>query len=109
MPVLRTFISLPAGIARMNFAKFTIYTVIGCAIWAFAFTLAGYRLGESWEAIEDAIRPFSVILAVAFAAAVAWFVASRVRKLRAEGASGPGEGPTGAGHEREPTSEREGS
>jgi membrane protein DedA with SNARE-associated domain len=111
MPVLRTFISLPAGIARMNFTKFTIYTVVGCAIWAFAFTLAGYRLGESWEAIEDAIRPFSLVLAIAFAGAVAWFVVSRVRKLRSEGASPrPGGNPLDGGRrEPEPTSKREGS
>jgi membrane protein DedA with SNARE-associated domain len=83
LPVVRTFISLPAGVARMNLLRFTIYTVLGCAIWSFAFAVAGYRLGQSWDRIEAVVRPFSLVLAVAFLAAVVWWVASRVRRLRA--------------------------
>jgi membrane protein DedA with SNARE-associated domain len=79
LPVVRTFISLPAGVARMNPVRFTVYTVLGCAIWSFAFTYAGFRLGESWDAIESVVRPFSFVLAVVFVAGLAWWIASRVR------------------------------
>ncbi len=53
LPVVRTFISFPAGTARMNFAKFTFYTFLGCVPWVFALTYLGYLLGENWEMIGD--------------------------------------------------------
>ena len=53
LPVVRTFISFPAGTARMNFAKFTFYTLLGCVPWVFALTYLGYLLGENWEMIGD--------------------------------------------------------
>lgn len=73
MPVIRTFISLPAGIARMNFAKFFIYTFIGCIPWNIALTFLGFKLGKNWHSIEPYFRPVSyAILAVLIAGAV-WF------------------------------------
>ena len=53
LPVVRTFISFPAGTARMNFAKFTFYTFLGCVPWVFALTYLGYLLGDNWEMIGD--------------------------------------------------------
>ena len=53
LPVVRTFISFPAGTARMNFAKFTFYTFLGCVPWVFALTYLGYLLGENWDMIGD--------------------------------------------------------
>src|SRR3990172_9104066 len=49
LPVVRTFISLPAGIARMNFPRFVIYTFVGSFIWCTALAYGGYKLGEHWE------------------------------------------------------------
>ena len=46
LPVIRTFISVPAGVARMNFAKFTLYTILGCLPWTFALAWMGYVLGD---------------------------------------------------------------
>ena len=51
LPVVRTFISFPAGTARMNFARFTLYTLLGCVPWVFALTYVGYLLGENWEEV----------------------------------------------------------
>ena len=51
LPVVRTFISFPAGTARMNFAKFTFYTFVGCVPWVFALTYFGYYLGENWDEV----------------------------------------------------------
>lgn len=51
LPVVRTFISFPAGTARMNFAKFTFYTFVGCVPWVFALTYFGYYLGENWDQV----------------------------------------------------------
>jgi membrane protein DedA with SNARE-associated domain len=62
LPVVRTFISLPAGIARMNFPKFLIYTFLGSFPWCLGLAYAGYQLGEHWEQVREAIRPFDVLL-----------------------------------------------
>lgn len=53
LPVVRTFISFPAGTARMNLAKFTFYTFVGCVPWVFALTYLGYYLGENWDEVGD--------------------------------------------------------
>lgn len=58
LPVLRTFISLPAGIERMPLGRFTVYTVVGCVPWVTALGLTGYALGAHWDSI---IRSFSLV------------------------------------------------
>ena len=66
MPVVRTFISLPAGIAKMPFLKFLFYTFIGSFIWSLGLAWGGYLLGEHWEQLRNIMRPFDpVIIAVA--------------------------------------------
>jgi len=57
LPAIRTFISLPAGIARMHFIKFLIYTFLGSFIWSVGLAYGGYQLGEHWEQIRDIMRP----------------------------------------------------
>jgi membrane protein DedA with SNARE-associated domain len=66
LPVVRTFISFPAGTARMNFAKFTFYTFVGCVPWVFALTYLGYYLGENWDEVGDFLHylDYAVALAV---------------------------------------------
>ncbi len=66
LPVVRTFISFPAGTARMNFAKFTFYTLLGCVPWVFALTYLGYLLGENWEEIGSYLHylDYAVVLGV---------------------------------------------
>jgi membrane protein DedA with SNARE-associated domain len=58
VPVVRTFISLPAGIARMNILKFLVYSFIGSFIWCTALAYGGYLLGQHWEQIRAVMRPF---------------------------------------------------
>ena len=66
LPVVRTFISFPAGTARMNLAKFTIYTLLGCIPWVFALTYFGYVLGENWGMIGDYLHYLDYAVAAAF-------------------------------------------
>jgi membrane protein DedA with SNARE-associated domain len=84
LPVIRTFISLPAGVARMSFWRFSIYTLLGCLPWTFALAWVGYLLGTRWEQVERVMRPFAWAIAVAVVAATIWWVWHRVRRLRAE-------------------------
>jgi len=67
LPVVRTFISFPAGTARMNFAKFVLYTFLGCVPWVFALTYLGYTLGKNWETIGDYLHYLDYAVAVALA------------------------------------------
>lgn len=84
LPVVRTFISLPAGVARMSFARFTLYTLLGCLPWCFVLTSLGYGLGERWDEVEAVLRPFSWFIAAVIVAAIVWWVRRRLRAIRAE-------------------------
>ncbi len=55
---MRTFISLPAGIARMNLGKFILYAFLGSFIWSTALAWGGYLLGQNWERLREVMRPF---------------------------------------------------
>jgi len=84
LPVIRTFISLPAGVVRMGFWRFTFYTVLGCLPWCLALTWIGALLGERWESAERLMRPFAWAIAVVLAAGIAWWIWHRIRTIRAE-------------------------
>lgn len=87
LPVVRTFISLPAGIAGMRPARFGIYTAIGCLPWTAALAVAGYAVGTNWQTIVNGFRgPTYVIVAVILVAAAiaAWrYVRGRGRDASA--------------------------
>jgi membrane protein DedA with SNARE-associated domain len=84
LPVVRTFISLPAGVVRMGFGKFTVYTVLGCLPWCLLLTWLGYLLGERWETVERIFRPFAWGIAAAIFVAGVWFVWHRIRSIHQE-------------------------
>ena len=74
LPIIRTFISLPAGIARMPFWKFTVYTFAGALPWCLALTLAGVQVGENWEQLESKLKYFTYLTAVAIVLGVVYLV-----------------------------------
>jgi membrane protein DedA with SNARE-associated domain len=84
LPVIRTFISLPAGIARMSFWRFTVYTVLGCLPWTFALAGVGYVLGERWQAAERVIQPIGWLVATAGLVVGVWWIVRRWRTVREE-------------------------
>jgi membrane protein DedA with SNARE-associated domain len=83
LPVVRTFISLPAGIARMPFAKFAAYTFAGAFIWCIPLTWVGYHLGPKWEDFRNSARFADYPIALLILLAIAWFVWHRVKEIRA--------------------------
>ncbi|MCD1295724.1 alkaline phosphatase [Methanocella sp. CWC-04] len=70
LPVIRTFISLPAGIARMDFKKFSVYSFVGSIPWCYALAYAGILLGENWKRLED----YWIYLDIAIVLGVVLFV-----------------------------------
>lgn len=83
LPVVRTFISLPAGTAGMRPLRFGIYTTIGCIPWTTALAGAGYAAGAGWQQIPDALHAATYIVAAAMVLALAigaWVVLTRARR-----------------------------
>ncbi len=87
LPVVRTFISLPAGVAEMPLGKFTGYTVAGCLPWTFALAGVGYAVGGRWQTVEKYFRPISVAVAVILVGLIVWWFVKR--RSRAGDAPGP--------------------
>lgn len=79
LPVVRTFISLPAGIARMDMKKFVLYTVIGSLIWSALLGYVGIWLGPNWNSIIAFFEKIDIVVIAGFAVFVVWYV----RSLRA--------------------------
>ncbi len=82
LPVVRTFISLPAGIARMKMWKFVLYCFLGAFPWSTGLAYGGYLLGQHWDKIREAIRPFDYPIVAVFLLLVAFYVWRRLRALR---------------------------
>ena len=81
LPVIRTFISLPAGIEKMPLGRFTVYTTVGCVPWVFALTGLGYALGQSWDKI---LGPFKVVSYTIVALIVVAVIAYLIRRRRTQ-------------------------
>lgn len=65
LPVIRTFISFPAGIAEMDLKKFSIYTLIGSIPWCFALAYIGFMLGPNWTILKEYFHYMDVVVVVA--------------------------------------------
>jgi membrane protein DedA with SNARE-associated domain len=74
LPIVRTFISFPAGVARMRISTFIIYSTAGAFIWSCLLVYAGVILGDNWTEIRHALQPFDLAIAFAVAAAVLVFI-----------------------------------
>jgi membrane protein DedA with SNARE-associated domain len=77
LPIIRTFISLPAGVAKMPFWRFTLFTVAGCIPWVLMLTLIGKAVGDNWEKWKDNLHyvDYAVLAAIVFG--VIWLVIRR--------------------------------
>jgi membrane protein DedA with SNARE-associated domain len=87
LPVVRTFISLPAGIAGMDPVRFGIYTTLGCIPWTAALAYAGYAVGANWHSIVDGFQGPTYIIAAIVVIALAIGVWRYLRARKAEPAS----------------------
>lgn len=88
LPIVRTFISLPAGVARMPFWRFTVFTVLGCIPWMAGLTYLGFQLGHNWEDLRAYLHWLDYAVLAAIVAGVVWLVA-RWRRARARAADAP--------------------
>jgi membrane protein DedA with SNARE-associated domain len=74
LPIVRTFISFPAGVARMDLRKFIIYSTAGAFLWSILLVWAGVQLGDNWVEIRELLQPFDLAIAVAVVIGAAVFL-----------------------------------
>jgi len=84
IPLVRSFISLAAGLAEMALAKFAVFTVIGCTIWCAVLAAVGYSLAGQWSSIEKDFSYAGYVAALLVVLAVAFLFWHRIRVVRAE-------------------------
>jgi len=82
LPVVRTFIALPAGIAKMDRGRFHLFTFIGSLPWCLGLAWVGFFLGERWDTLGVYFHKFDLVIGLILAFAAGWFVWSHIRSAR---------------------------
>jgi membrane protein DedA with SNARE-associated domain len=83
LPIIRTFISLPAGVARMPFWRFTLFTVLGCIPWIFMLTFIGKQVGDNWTQWKDSLHYVDYAVLAVIVLGVAYLIVRRRRSAAA--------------------------
>ncbi len=83
LPIVRTFISLPAGVAKMPFWRFSVLTFLGCVPWVLMLTFIGQQVGANWEAWKDSLHYVDYAVAACIVLGVAWLLLKRRRLTHA--------------------------
>jgi membrane protein DedA with SNARE-associated domain len=91
LPVVRTFIALPAGVARMRLVPFTIYTLLGSYIWCLVLAWAGMKLGQHWDRLGPYFHRFDGAIAVVLVVGAAAVLYNRIKSI-SSARSGPAPG-----------------
>ncbi len=74
IPVVRTFISIPAGVARMNVVKFAVYTFLGSVPWCFGLAYIGVVMGDNWHMLEGYFHKFDVLIGIAILGIIVYMI-----------------------------------
>ena len=74
LPVVRTYISFPAGIAKMEMKRFSLYTFAGDLPWSILFTWLGVKMGDNWEQIREKLHNFDLAIVVLIIIGIAWYI-----------------------------------
>jgi len=87
LPIVRTFISLPAGVAKMPFVRFTVFTTLGCIPWVFMIAFIGKEAGANWESWKEHLHYVDYAVIAAIALAAVWLFVRYRRRRRAAAAA----------------------
>ncbi len=88
LPLVRTFIAFPAGVARMPLVKFILYTFVGSLIWCWALAWVGLRLGQHWDTLGPWFHRFDALIVILILLGAAWYVWRHLHNLRRPPTSG---------------------
>jgi membrane protein DedA with SNARE-associated domain len=89
LPVVRTFISLPAGVAKMPFWRFTAFTALGCLPWMLLLTVIGREAGDNWESWKDSLHYVDYAVVALVVVGIAYLVVRRARRGPQSGQAAP--------------------
>lgn len=84
LPVIRTYISLPAGVLAKNYFRFIAFTFFGALVWCTALVYIGKVLGDHWEELSSYLKPVEYVVVGLVAVAAAWYIFHRVRKVKSK-------------------------
>jgi membrane protein DedA with SNARE-associated domain len=82
LPAVRTFISLPCGLAEMNFWKFSAYTFLGSLVWSSVLTYVGFYLGSKWDTIGGYFHKFDIVLVILLVFAVLFYINHKLKIIK---------------------------
>lgn len=82
MPVIRTFISFPAGISGMNLSTFSIYTFLGALPWSTGLAYVGYKMGENWDTLGGYFHTADIAIGILLVAGVIWYVWRHLNNMK---------------------------
>jgi len=85
LPIVRTFISFPAGIAKVPIGRFLIYTFVGSVIWSWVLAFIGIKLGENWEHLEVYFRKFDYVILIIIVLGIVWWIYRHFAQLKVKG------------------------
>lgn len=79
LPVIRTYISFPAGVAKMKFGRFCLYTFLGSLPWTLGLAYLGLKLGERWESLREYFKKFDILIGIIIILGIFWYIRRHVR------------------------------
>lgn len=82
LPVVRTFISFPAGIGRVNLWKFSIYTFVGSVIWSYFLAWVGFKLGANWESLKAYFHRFDLVIGILILLGIGYWIWRHIKNSR---------------------------
>lgn len=82
LPIVRTFISTPAGVAKMDLKKFSLFTFLGALPWCALLTFVGLRAGKNWQILEPYFRKFDIVIAIIIIFLIIWWAIKRIKILK---------------------------
>jgi membrane protein DedA with SNARE-associated domain len=82
LPVIRTFISFPAGISKVNFWKFSIYTFVGSVIWSYFLGWIGFKLGENWDSLKGYFHKFDYVIVGVILIGLIWYIWRHIKNSK---------------------------
>jgi membrane protein DedA with SNARE-associated domain len=82
LPIIRTYISFPAGVSKMKYSRFAIFTVLGTLPWVIVLTYLGIKLGNNWEIIRIYFHKFDILILILIIIGLIWYVWRHIKNIR---------------------------
>ena len=82
LPIVRTYISFPAGFFKVNLFKFSIYTFFGSLVWSYFLAYLGFYLGENWQILESYFRRFDYLILIVIVGILCYYIFRKIKEIK---------------------------